>query len=269
PTTIAGGALTARIDSESPPPGNYEFRASIADVAGNRAETTLREDGEPMVLRFPLKTATRLRATLGNGKDSQVVAYRNEGEIRGRLLDPSGNPIPRQAVTVTETFEEGSLIDSRQRIVETDPDGDFRSALPGGPSRNVEVSYSGSRRYSADTEGGLDFNVRGAAQLKISKRRVKAGRPVTFRGRVKRYFARIPAGGKLVEVQVRSGDDWTTLQEATGTDSKGRITLRHRFRGFYTQPVTFAFRLKATRESGWPYRGAAKSRRQRVTVVPK
>jgi hypothetical protein len=111
--------------------------------------------------------------------------------------------------------------------------------------------------------------VRGDARLKISRRRVRAGSSVSFRGRVKRYFARIPAGGKLVEVQVKSGRSWTTLQEATGTDRTGTIVLRHRFRGFYTQPVTFTFRLKATRENGWPYHGAAKSPRQRVTVVPK
>ena len=269
PTNSGGNAISARIDSEALPPGAYEFRATISDIAGNPTTTTRRLDGEPMTLSFPLKTPTVLRASLANGEDSQVVGYRQESRIQGRLLDSAGAPIASEQVTVVETFADGSLIDVRRRTVETDAEGRYRSTLPGGPSRNVGVLYEGSRRYSGDSEQGLDLDVRGAARLKVSRRRVRAGSSVSFRGRVKRYFARIPAGGKLVEVQVRSGRSWTTLQEATGTTRQGTIVLRHRFRGFYTQPVTFTFRLKATRENGWPYFGAAKSPRQRVTVVPK
>ncbi len=269
PTDAGDNGISARINSEALPPGDYEFQAAVSDVAGNRATTTTRTDGEPMVLRFPLKTPATLRATLANGEDSEVVGYRRESRVQGRLLDPAGEPIPGQEITVVETFADGSLIDVRRRTVETDPAGRYRSTLPGGPSRNVAVVYAGSRQYRGDSEEGLDLDVRGDARLKISRRRVRAGSSVSFRGRVKRYFARIPAGGKLVEVQVKSGRSWTTLQEATGTDRTGTIVLRHRFRGFYTQPVTFTFRLKATRENGWPYHGAAKSPRQRVTVVPK
>jgi|GEM_PF-2136493 len=269
PTDAGDNGISARINSEALPPGDYEFQAAVSDVAGNRATTTTRTDGEPMVLRFPLKTPATLRATLANGEDSEVVGYRRESRVQGQLLDPAGEPIPGQEITVVETFADGSLIDVRRRTVETDPAGRYRSTLPGGPSRNVAVVYNGSRQYRGDSEEGLDLDVRGDARLKISRRRVRAGSSVSFRGRVKRYFARIPAGGKLVEVQVKSGRSWTTLQEATGTDRTGTIVLRHRFRGFYTQPVTFTFRLKATRENGWPYYGAAKSPRKRVTVVPK
>lgn len=268
-TRVEGDRLRARVSSDAHPPGDYQFRASVRDLAGNESVTSLRADGQPMEVTFPLKDDVEINASLGNGDDDQTVAYRREGEISGRLLDDSGTPVRNQEVDVVETFDEGSLIDRRQRTVQTDAGGRFRSTLPGGPSRDVLVTYGGSRRYRAARYVGLDFNVRGAAKMKVSKRRVRAGRSVSFKGRVKRYFARIPRGGKLVEVQVKSGRRWTTLREAVGTDERGRIKLRHRFRGFYTQPVTFTFRLKATRENGWPYRGAAVSRQQRVTVVPK
>jgi hypothetical protein len=241
----------------------------VRDLAGNESVTTMRADGKPMELTFPLKNDVEINASLGNGDDDQTVAYRREGEISGRLLDDSGSPVRNEAVEVVETFDEGSLIDRRQRTVKTDSRGRFRSTLPRGPSRDVFVSYDGSRRYRAASYVGLDFNVRGATKMRVSKRRVRAGRSVAFKGRVKRYFARIPRGGKLVVVQVKSGRRWTTLREAVGTDGRGRIKLRHRFRGFYLEPVTFTFRLKATRENGWPYRGAAVSRKQRVTVLPK
>ena len=149
------------------------------------------------------------------------------------------------------------------------PRGRYRSTLPGGPSRNVGVLYEGSRRYSGDSEQGLDLDVRGAARLKISEAPGQ-GRQLRLVPRAGEALLRAdPGRGKLVEVQVKSGRSWTTLQEATGTTREGTIVLRHRFRGFYTRPVTFTFRLKATRENGWPYHGAAKSPRQRVTVVPK
>lgn len=269
PTNLSDGELRTRVDSGALAPGSYEFRAEIADVAGNRTETTSRANGQPMRLEFPLKEPVRLEAELGNGGDDQVVAYRTEGEVRGRLLTPDGAPLRGERVTVVQRFAEGSLLDRRTTTTATDARGRYEAVLPGGPSRNVDVFYAGSRRFQADAETGLDFDVRGKASLRVSKRRIKAGQSVTFRGRVKRHFARIPRGGKLVEVQVRTGGGWTTLQEATGTDRKGAVTIRHRFRGFYTRPVTFVFRLKATRENGWPYRGAAKSKRRRVTVLPK
>jgi hypothetical protein len=268
-TELKSGELTARVDSVSESAGDYEFRASIADVAGNSGSTTQREDGMAMKLTFPLKDPVRLDAHLANGSTDQLVPFRAEGEISGRLLDEAGNPVANEPVTVTETFAEGSLIDRRVRTVSTNSTGKYRSQLPGGPSRDVRVEYEGSRRYLDDARAGLDFDVRGAATFNTSKRRVKAGSSVSFFGRVKRYYAQIPKGGKLVEVQVKSGNDWITLHEATGTDPKGRVDLTHRFRRFYTQRVTFTFRLRVTPETGWPYRGATTTHRRKVTVLPR
>lgn len=268
-TELVGGELRARVDSLDYPPGDYELRATVDDVAGHRTITQSRADGAPMVLTFPLRAPARLEAELANGADDQLVPYRSPGEVSGALTDPAGNPIAGQPVTVIETFAEGSLLDRRVRTVTTDAKGRFASKLPGGPSRDVAVEYGGSRRFIGAKESGIDFDVRGAATLTVSKRKVRAGSSVHFGGKVKRYFAQIPKGGKLVEVQAKSGNEWITLKQAIGTDSKGRVDLSHRFRRFYTQPVTFTFRLKVTPETDWPYRGAATSARRKVTVVPR
>ncbi len=222
-----------------------------------------------MVLEFPLRTETALSASLDDGADAELVPFRKAGAVKGRLRAPDGSPIGGAPVTVTETFAPGSLLDRRVRTVQTEPDGSYRSKLPGGPSRDVKVSYDGSKRYIGDSEGGLDFDVRGAAGFRTSKRRIVAGHAVKFLGRVKRYYAQIPPGGKLVEVQVKSGKDWTTVGHATGTDKQGHVVIRHRFRRFYTQRVTFTFRLKVTSETGWPYRGPTRSTKRKVTVVPR
>lgn len=270
PTELVAGELRARVDSQSEPAGRYEFRAVARDVAGNQATTGAREDGEPMVLDFPLKTGTRLVAHLPGGVPRSILRYRDPSRVAGRLRDASGRAIGGAEVVVTERFDRGSLIDRRVRRVTTDPDGSFRSFLPGGPSRRVRVAYSGSPRYIDDSARALDLNVRSAAALRTSRRRVRAGRAVTFRGHVKRYFARIPAGGKLVELQVRErGGKWNTVREAFTTNARGWYRLRYRFGNFYVRRTSFRFRVKVTREAGWPYRAPVRSRARKVTIVPR
>ena len=102
-----------------------------------------------------------------------------------------------------------------------------------------------------------------------SRRRVGAGESVTFGGAVKHHGAQIPVGGKLVELQVREGArKWGTVKEAFSTRGDGRYSTSYRFGTFYARPVTFRFRVKVTRENGWPYKAPVRSRARRVTVVP-
>ena len=92
---------------------------------------------------------------------------------------------------------------------------------------------------------------------------------MTFGGAVKHHGAQIPVGGKLVELQVREGArKWGTVKEAFATRGDGRYSTSYRFGTFYTRPVTFRFRVKVTRENGWPYKAPVRSRARRVTVVP-
>ena len=267
-TRVTETQLRARVDSINASPGAYEFRASVGDVAGNHTATLERADGQPMILDFPLKEAVSIAASL-DGARSQLVPFRTPGTVSGRLVDASGEPVAGAEVTVTEEFAEGSLLDRRVRDVVTNAQGRYSSGLPGGPSREVSVAYEGSRRYSADSTAGLDYLVRADATLRTTKRRVRAGDAVSFLGRVKRYFAQIPPGGKLVEIQVQDGNDWTTIHQAAATDEKGKVSLRHRFRRFYTRRVTFTFRLKVTAEADWPYVGGATSHKRKITVVPR
>ena len=92
---------------------------------------------------------------------------------------------------------------------------------------------------------------------------------MTFGGHVKHRGADIPGGGKLVELQVKEGAKrWGTVKEAFATREDGRYSLRYRFGNFYTRSVRFSFRVKVTREQGWPYKAPVRSRARRVTVLP-
>ena len=109
--------------------------------------------------------------------------------------------------------------------------------------------------------------VRSKAGLRTSRRRVKEGRSVVFKGTVRHKGARIPPGGKLVELQVRDGKFWNTVRQAFYTKPDGRYRLRYRFRADYTRNAKFHFRVKIVREQGWPYRAPVRTRARKVVVV--
>jgi hypothetical protein len=270
PTVHQAGELRARVDSEVVPAGRYEFKAWAEDEAGNRsAEIETRENGHPMILRFPLRADSQLRAAIGNGALKRTISYGRSPEVRGRLLSADRDPLPLQTVKVHEQYALGSLESQHTSEAVTDKDGRFALRLATGPSRDVHVTYPGSKRYRPAGAQELGLRVRSGVQFNTSRRRVPAGEAVMFGGVVKHHGSQIPAGGKLVELQVREGArKWGTVKEAFATRGDGRYSTSYRFGTFYTDPVTFRFRVKVTRENGCPYKAPARSRARRVTVVP-
>ena len=266
-TRLRSGKLQARIDSTIDPPGDYEFMARAGDVAGNVAQTTTRADGRPMVLAFPLKSGVRLSAHLVPGGASRMtIGYGHRSKVAGQLVDASGKPLAHQEVTVIEHFPDGALINRRVRSVETDSDGLWGERLPPGPSRWITARFDGTLRYLPKGVKAGRLRVRTKATFHLSRRRVPEGRRVVFRGRVAHRAARIPAGGKLIELQVKDGSRWDTVRQAFYTRGNGRYKLRYRFARFYTSDVSYRFRIKVLREHGWPYKAPVKSRSRKLVV---
>jgi hypothetical protein len=265
---LRSGELQARIDSSVDPPGSYEFMAEASDLAGNVAQTTSRADGQPMVLDFPLKSGARLSAHLVPGRASRMtIGYGHRPRVAGRLVGASGQPLAHQELSVVERFPAGALISRRARSVETDSEGRWRQGLAAGPSRTVVVRFDGTQRYLPDQTTAGRLRVRTKATFHLSRRRVPEGRRVVFRGRVAHRAARIPAGGKLIELQVRDGPRWETVRQAFYTRGDGRYRLRYRFARFYTSDVSYRFRVKVLRERGWPYKAPVKSSSRRLVVT--
>ena len=266
-TQLRRGQLRARIDSTVDPPGRYEFMARARDVAGNVVQTTARVDGRPKILRFPLKSGVRLSAHLAPGGASRMtIGYGERSKVAGRLVDASGEPLARQELTVIERFPDGALIDRRVRRVETDSDGLWGERLSAGPSRTVTARFNGTPRYLPDGARAGRLLVRTRTTFHLSRRRVLEGRRVVFRGRVAHRAARIPAGGKLIELQVRDRSRWETVRQTFYTRANGRYRLRYRFGRFYNADVSYRFRLKVLREQGWPYKAPVKSRSRKLVV---
>jgi len=269
PTQLSGGRLLARVDSLAEPPGRYLFRASAGDAVGNQASTTARADGAQMVLTFPLRTATSIAATI-DGDVAARVGYRDQPRLEAVLRDASGSVLAGQSLDVVATYAPGSSLGPIGRTVTTDAGGRISLRLPAGPSREVSISYAGTRRYQAAAPRSLRLTVAGYARLGALPRRVTAGRKVLFRGSVGTRGARL-ARGKLVELQVKGGGirRYRTIRQAFRTDPRGRWSLRYGFDRFYERPTRFRFRLKVSREAGWPYLAPSVSRARTLQVVPR
>lgn len=268
PTERSGAVASARVDSSAYPPGRYLFRVIVADAAGNVFGTTSRRGGGALELDFPLKTATRLRAGLDGSKRR---GYRSRPTYSGVLTDDDGAPVAGEKVVVSQSFARGSERESKPLVARSGGRGRFELELDRGPSRRLSASYAGSRRYQPSSSRPDRLSVGGSAKLRVGKRRVRAGRKARFRGRVGTLGVAPEAARKLVELQAREVGErrFRTVREAFRAGAGGRWRMSYRFGRFYTRPVRFEFRLKLSRESGWPYRGPAYSKRKRLVVLPR
>lgn len=268
-TRRVAGELVARVDSAAEPPGEYEFMVEATDVAGNQSSTTLREDGTPMRLTFPLRAGVDLTARLKpGGAEVQSLDYGEASRVAGRLTTAAGEPMAGYEVVVDEYFGEGALIDHRIRTVTTDEQGRWSSKLPAGPSRSVTASFAGDQRYLDEQTSGGRLAVRTGARFGTSRDRVREGRKVKFKGRVGRLGARIPNRGKLIQLQYHdpTSQRWFTVRNAFYTDSRGRYRFGYKFGRHYVEDVKIRFRLRVMPESEWPYK-PTNTRSRSVVVV--
>lgn len=281
PTNVAAGRLTALWDSDSYPPGSYEFRATAYDLAGNRVLTVLRDDGTGMTLANPLKLPTSVAFGFGGRQLVWHRCRRSGGELRchrqligpferrpgarsvgygrgvpvgGRLTDAAGLPLADLAVRVTEVFNAGSAPSERQTTVLTDADGVFLAHLPPGPSRWIEVGFGGNRILTRSSGRELRLGVRAAVRLRSSTAAAAiGGAPVIFSGVVAHDDAKIPATGLPVELQFRlPGTEWSEFRTVqTGPD--GRFRYPYAFSDDDSRGVRFQFRARLAAQPGWPF----------------
>jgi hypothetical protein len=264
-TRIESGEARSRVDSGGMPAGDYEFKAEATDVAGNAVATASRANGQPMRLSFPLRDRVDLEAHLRGGPRGETVPYGTSTRVHGRLLDDSGSPIAHRDVFVVEHFGDGALIRERPTTVQTDSNGRFETKVPAGPTRHITASFAGTRKWRpADADVG-QFTVRSRASFELADKTVPEGGAATFKGKVSHHGARIPAGGKLIELQVRvKTGHWETVGQAFRTNGKGRYVRHYRFGKQYTQDALFHFRVKVQREGNWPYKRATSPQRKLI-----
>jgi len=254
PTQLTDGMLRAHWDSEAEQAGEYEFRATAYDRAGNSNVSTNRRNGAAMRLRSPLKVHTTLIADSGQ----RSVRYGHGAGFRGHVYAGRRAPLAGVAVKIVERFEAGAQPHERISIVRSSESGGFDIRLAPGPSREVfAIAASTLTRQGASSQP-LQLNVRSGVQLKVSAPVAQVGgAPIIFSGKVFAAGAPIPPEGKSVELQFRPpGLPWSEFRTVR-TNRRGRFRYPYRFADDDSRGVRFQFRAFIPAQAGWPYQPAS------------
>ncbi len=285
PTRHADAGLSARWSSDDYPAGDYEFRATGFDAAGNSTVTTRRADGVPMVLHDPIKTPSRIASGFGGerlvwqrchridggrrchreaftGFESRpalwTVPYGRPLRFGGILRTAAGDPLGGQPLEIVETFAPGARAAERRTTTTTAADGRFSGHLAPGPTRRVEAFFPGTRTLTRDSGRPVTMAVRAGLRLKASTSAARiGGKPVLFHGRLLAGGAKIPRTGRPVQLQFRvPGGTWSEFRTVQ-TDRRGRFRYPYAFTDDDSRGIRFQFRAISPEQADWPYRPGA------------
>jgi hypothetical protein len=254
PTQVSAGTLRARWNSSAYPPGEYEFRATGYDMAGNVATTLERADGAAMHLSGPLKAPVRLFV---HGGRERSVRYGRGAWFSGRALVGRRTPLTSVPIKIVERFAAGSVPGERVSTVWTGENGRFGIGLAPGPSREVLATVAPTATTRGADSSPLTLTVPSRVVLRVSASVAKVGgSPLVFRGKVASQGAAMPADGKVVQLQFRlPGLPWSEFRSVRAGPS-GRFRYAYRFSDDDSRGVRFQFRAYAPAQAGWPFEPA-------------
>jgi uncharacterized Zn-binding protein involved in type VI secretion len=257
PTQVTGSRLIARWDSEAYPPGEYEFRATARDRAGNIATTTARDDGSAMKLHNPIKVPTRLSLAPHRAAAGTTLSCNGSVSLGGQLVAGRRVPLPGRPIRIVERFASGSVRKERETTIRTDGRGRFRLDLRPGPTREVIALAPPTPTQQGARSAPISLAARACVSLRVSSPVAKIdGRPIVFRGHVRSPGAEVPRHGLSVQLQFRlPGLRWSEFRTVE-TDGRGFFRYPYRFADDDSRGVRFRFRAFVAARAGWPFEPA-------------
>jgi 5-hydroxyisourate hydrolase-like protein (transthyretin family) len=177
----------------------------------------------------PNGTTASRTAQLGLGVRSRITRdyARRALRVTGRLLDGQGQPIAGATLDVLQRVS-GSPTSVVIGHGKTRANGTFAAAVPGGPSRTIQIAYrafSTDASYAAATK--IAEAVGAGVTLSVNPRSTGSEGTITLSGHV---LGPIPAQGVAVELLVHYRGRWEPFR-VPQTDSRGRFYVVYQFQG--------------------------------------
>jgi hypothetical protein len=248
----ASESVDLPINTTSLPNGSHTLKVVVQDAAGNSAvvydgsiSTKQPSTNSLGALPGPGATAGSAPAVspvaVANGAMASRTArlslgvkhritrtYSHRGfRATGRLLDGQGHPIAGATLDVLQQVS-GSPTVAVIGHAKTRANGTFAAAVPGGPSRTVEIAY---RAFSTDTSYAATAKIAEAVgagvKLSVSPHRTGSEGTITLSGQV---LGPVPAEGVAVELLVHYRGRWEPFR-VPQTDSRGRFDVVYQFQG--------------------------------------
>jgi hypothetical protein len=238
--------------------GAHHLIVSVVDAAGNAAPVLDREItvDNPAAVGPANGTNASARATLTvrwatTTKMRLTSRWGRAETITGRLLAPGGAPITGAVIDLASTPEYTGATPHAMVGPRTGPDGRFEVRLP-----RVESSSTLTFAYRAHigdlvpvVTHTLTLGVRAGLSLSISPRTASVGRSISFRGVLK--GTPLPAGGKQLVLEARSGrGEWIEFR-VIRTRAHGRFQASYRFK--FPGPASYQFRVLSKHEADFPF----------------
>jgi hypothetical protein len=236
--TTADGPSGTATGSQSSPTTDSPLNANPANPTGSAAGLLPNGAGATTTARLTVVSQRSRSMTVGFGRRTT---------IRGSLVDIAGHPISGAVVDVLARRNVATSAFKVVSKVVTASDGRFAYVAPAGSSRVIRFAY---HAYTTDTtyadSTDIRLLVRGALTLKVT-RTVKNGRVAVFRGHL--LGKPVPAGGVLVDLQVRLRNRWRTF-----ATPRSRVNGAYRYKYRFTQgPARWVFRARIRKDSLYAY----------------
>lgn len=156
-----------------------------------------------------------------------TIELEREALVKGRVLDPDGNPVAGATVAPAKTGSGNSLTGDTRFSVQTDKDGNYIAKLPASGAEECNlIAHDGKyREWRKWANGASKTFVTRPGQV-IEGFDLKLNRPATVTGRV------IDSDGKpLAGIAVRSVptkmDENRYYDPTVKTDKDGKFTIKH------------------------------------------
>jgi hypothetical protein len=255
--------------------GTHHLQVSVIDAAGNSAPVLDRNivianpaaaggQGSSSAAGFspgpPNGTNASDQASLavawkGSRSARLVSPFGRSRTVLGRLTGPGGVPISGAQIDVQATPSFTGATTAAMVAPRTAADGSFSLRIPAAvSSRTLRFGY---RSHLGDplpvVTRTLTLTVHAALRLTISPRLTGVGRRIFFSGRL--LGGPLPATGKLLVLEARSGGRSWIKFNVVRSDRRGRFHASYRFK--FPGPTTYRFRVLSEAEADYPYASAA------------
>jgi hypothetical protein len=253
--TLSADNVQAIQDLETPTDrGNYTLRLWLQDEEGNVGAPVTAPLAYDCV-RSEVPGGLHISAGFG-GAGSEVVGEGSGSTLAGNLRaiakGIAGAPLCVFANVVTDPGREFL------GIALTDAAGNYRFAIPPGPSRNLSVIYRPDQRQLS-AEATLLTRVRPTFQI---------AHKVVHNRHLARFSGQIPGPHNeavVVVLQVRSGRGWRAFRRYR-TREGGRFSVGYRFTRTFS-PTKYVMRAQVRETTGYPYL-QGNSRQLALSVLP-
>ncbi|MFM9126292.1 MAG: hypothetical protein ACKOTA_01750, partial [Solirubrobacterales bacterium] len=270
PTTLDDGLAASRVpdgvmNAETP----YTLRALVTDCAGNSATLDRWADGplagQPIgQIKPPRRTRTSASASMKTPKRGASAASARP-TVTGYVRGPDGRPLAGIRVLFqTQPRATGQPWET-VASAETSAAGKVSRSLPSPCSQLIRIAVPETALLAPSTSNVLRTTVRATSSISAKPSRLRNGRRVTLRGRVRGGF--VPSRFEISLYGRAPGSrSWVPVRTPVAVSRSGRRSAAYRFTRTRARSL-YRFRVRIPARPDYPFSSGYSSVRN-VTVLP-